>query len=78
MRIKGAMTVLNKRADYFGKTLDWLISRMDDGSYMDQPMRVVEAYEVYKLDQGYYWKGTEGDTWAKITNPYHSNYREMI
>jgi len=45
---------------------------------MDQPMRVVEAYEVYKLDQGYYWKGTEGDTWAKITNPYHPNYREMI
>ena len=26
---------------------------------------VLTAYEVYKMEQGYRWKGTEGDTWVK-------------
>jgi len=24
-----------------------------------------DAYEVYKMEQGYRWKGTEGDIWVK-------------
>jgi hypothetical protein len=63
MQIKGAMTVLNRRAQFYGKTLDWLINAMDN--HMDENMTVTQAYEVYKMDQGYRWKGTEGDTWVK-------------
>ena len=63
MKIKGAMTVLERRDKFYGKTLDWLIDAMDQG--MDENMTVTQAYEVYKMDQGYRWKGTEGDTWVK-------------
>jgi len=63
MQIKGAMTVLNRRAQFYGKTLDWLTNAMDN--HMDENMTVTQAYEVYKMDQGYRWKGTEGDTWVK-------------
>ena len=49
MKIKGAMTVLERRAKFYGKTLDWLIDAMDQG--MDENMTVTEAYEVYKMDQ---------------------------
>lgn len=58
MQIKGAMTVLNRRAQFYGKTLDWLIDAMDQG--MDENMTVTEAYEVYKMDQGYVWCGING------------------
>ena len=58
MRIKGAMTVLERRAKFYGKTLDWLIDAMDQG--MDENMTVTEAYEVYKMDQGYVWCGIHG------------------
>jgi hypothetical protein len=63
MQIKGAMTVLNRRAQFYGKTLDWLINAMDN--HMDENMTVTQAYEVYKMHNGYRWKGTEGDTWVK-------------
>ena len=46
MRIKGAMTVLNRRAKFYGKTLDWLINAIDQG--MDENMTVTQAYEVIK------------------------------
>tara|TARA_R110001606_G_scaffold223014_1_gene370975 strand:+ start:183 stop:404 length:222 start_codon:yes stop_codon:yes gene_type:complete len=68
MRIKGAMTVLNKRADFYGKSLDWLINEMDNGGTINETTMVLVAYEVYKKDQGYRWKGTEGDTWVRVTN----------
>ena len=65
MKIKGAMTVLNKRSDYFGKSFDWLIENMDNGNHIGQPHKVLVAYEVYKMSQGWHWKGTEFDTWVK-------------
>ena len=68
MRIKGAMTVLNKRAEFYGKSLDWLINEMDNGGTINETTMVLVAYEVYKKDQGYRWKGTEGDTWVRVTN----------
>jgi hypothetical protein len=49
MKIKGAMTVLNRRVQFYGKTFDWLIEAMDQG--MDENMTVTQAYEVYKMDQ---------------------------
>ena len=63
MRIKGAMTVLNRRAKFYGKTLDWLINAIDQG--MDENMTVTQAYEVYKMDQGYRWSGINGERWVK-------------
>jgi hypothetical protein len=68
MRIKGAMTVLNKRAAFYGKSVEWLINEMDNGLYNNETTMVLVAYEVYKKDQGYRWKGTEGDTWVRVTN----------
>ena len=68
MRIKGAMTVLNKRAAFYGKSVDWLINEMDNGGTINETTMVLVAYEVYKKDQGYRWKGTEGDTWVKTIN----------
>jgi len=68
MRIRGAMTVLNKRAEFYGKSLDWLINEMDNGGTINETTMVLVAYEVYKKDQGYRWKGTEGDTWVRVTN----------
>jgi len=61
MQIKGATTILNKRAEFFGKTLSELIDMYDNG--FDDNHNVLVAYEVYKMSQGFYWKGTEGDTW---------------
>ncbi len=66
MRIKGAITVLNKRAAFYGKSLTWLINEMDNGGTINETTMVLVAYEVYKKDQGYRWKGTEGDTWVKV------------
>ena len=49
MKIKGAMTVLNRRVQFYGKTFDWLIEAMDQG--MDENMTVTQAYKVYKRNQ---------------------------
>jgi len=69
MRIKGAMTVLNKRAEFYGKSLDWLIDDMDrcfkETGYIDESQTVIQAYEVYKIDQGYRWSGVNGKRWVK-------------
>jgi len=68
MRIKGAMTVLNKRAEFYGKSLDWLIDDMDrcfkETGYIDENQNVIQAYEVYKIDQGYRWSGVNGKRWV--------------
>lgn len=69
MRIKGAMTVLNKRAEFYGKTVGWLINEMDrclkEAGYIDESLNVTQAYEVYKIDQGYRWSGVNGKKWVK-------------
>tara|TARA_B100001059_G_C17306284_1_gene319848 strand:+ start:35 stop:250 length:216 start_codon:yes stop_codon:yes gene_type:complete len=66
MKIKGAMTILNKRAKFYGKSVNWLINELDNELYSNETTMVLVAYEVYKKDQGYRWKGTEGDTWVKV------------
>jgi hypothetical protein len=58
MRIKGAMTILTNRAAWYGKTVEWLVDAIDNG--FDEKQSVLEAYEVYKLDQGYVWCGLNG------------------
>ena len=58
MKIKGAMTILNKRCEFFGWTFDQLISKLDEG--FDDNYTVLTAYEVYKMDQGYVWCGING------------------
>ena len=72
MRIKTAMTVLNKRAKDYGQTFDELIKWLDNRysyknemGYVDETMKVLEAYEVYKMDQGYSWSGVNYETWVK-------------
>ena len=54
MKIKGAMTILNKRAEFYGKTFDELI---DSG--LDETLNVLTAYEIYKMDQGFVWSGLD-------------------
>jgi hypothetical protein len=63
MKIKGAMTILNKRAEFYGKTVEWLIDAIDNG--FDEGVKVLQAYEVYKMDQGYVWSGINFETWVK-------------
>ena len=48
MRIKGAMTVLEKRAKFYGKTVEWLVDAIDNG--FDEKQSVLEAYKVYKRE----------------------------
>ena len=72
MRIKTAMTVLNKRAKDYGMTFEELIKWLDNRysyknemGYVDESIKVLEAYEVYKMDQGYSWSGVNYETWVK-------------
>ena len=62
MRIKGAMTVLNKRCDFYGWTFDQLITKLDEG--FDENYTVLTAYEVYKQHNGYVWCGLNGVGWT--------------
>ena len=73
MRIKTAMTVLNKRAKYYGQTFDELIEWLDNRysyknemGYVDESMKVLEAYEVYKMQ---IWRlflpSVNYETWVK-------------
>jgi|TARA_B100001059_G_C17711739_1_gene515886 hypothetical protein len=68
MKIKGAMTILERRANFYGKTVDWLIDAMDN--HMDEGLKVTEAYEVYKMDQGLVWCGVNG---VGFTTPENSS-----
>jgi len=52
MRLKGAMTILNKRAEFYGKSLDWVIEFIETYP-MAESYNVVQAYKVYKMEQGY-------------------------
>ena len=72
MLIKGAMTVLNKRAKFYGMTFEelikWLDKKVADKTtvgYVDETIKVLQAYEVFKMDQGYRWSGVNFETWVK-------------
>jgi uncharacterized protein YacL (UPF0231 family) len=73
MRIKGAMTILKKRAEFYGMTIEALVewldhkvaSQSDKLGYVDETIKVLQAYEVYKMDQGYQWSGVNHETWVK-------------
>ena len=59
MRLKGALTILNKRAEFYGKSLDWLIDWIDQGN--DETRGVIEAHDVYKREGlGLVWSGLNG------------------
>lgn len=64
MRIKGAMTILAKEAKYLGMSIEELIKFVDDKP-MAQPIKLLQAYEVYMMDQGYSWSGINGERWVK-------------
>ena len=66
MKIKGAMTILERRAEFYGQTVETLVKMLDNG--FDEVSRVLEAYEVYKRHHGYYWSGINGETWVKKEN----------
>ena len=63
MRIKGAMTILKKRAKFYGTTTEELVQRMDNG--FEEIVKVLQAYEVYKQHHGYQWSGINFETWVK-------------
>tara|TARA_Y100001937_G_scaffold37978_1_gene54168 strand:- start:2 stop:208 length:207 start_codon:yes stop_codon:yes gene_type:complete len=67
MRIKGAMTILHKRADFYGLTFRQLIDMYESDGPMkveNETLRHIQAYEVYKIDQGYRWSGINGERWV--------------
>ena len=47
MRIKGAMTILEKRAEFYGWAVPRLVSEIDRG--FDESVKVLQAYEVSKI-----------------------------
>ena len=73
MRIKGAMTILEKRAkDFYGMDVDTLVAKIDmtylwcNHSPRTEPIKVLQAYEVYKMHQGYRWSGTNFESWVSV------------
>ena len=66
MKIKGAMTIRKKRCEFYGFTFNELIEKLDND--FDDINSVIVAYEVYKMDQGYYWKGVNHQGWVKREN----------
>lgn len=69
MRIKGAMTVLKKRAKLYSMTTEelvqWLDNRLEEDDYIDETVKVLQAYEVYKQYHGYQWSGVNFERWVK-------------
>ena len=69
MRIKGAMTVLKNRAKLYSMTseelVQWLDNRLEEDDYIDETVKVLQAYEVYKQYHGYQWSGVNFETWVK-------------
>ena len=60
MKLKGAMTILNKRAEFYGKSLDWLIDFIDTHP-LAETRTVIEAHDVYKREGlGLVWCGLNG------------------
>ena len=48
MLLKG----LKNRAKFYGLTVEQLVEKIDAG--FDEIQKVIVAYEVYKMNQGYY------------------------
>ena len=52
MKINTAIKILKNRAEYYGKTMDFIVSTLDDDfkavGYYNETAKVVEAYKVYK------------------------------
>jgi len=65
MKIKGAMTILKKEAEFLGMTVEEVVNFIDDSNHYTVPVKVLQAYEVYKQDQGYRWSGVNYETWVK-------------
>lgn len=67
MRIKGAMTILKKRAKFYDMTTEELVQWLDDfgTNCCDETVKVLQAYEVYKMHHGYQWSGVNYETWVK-------------
>ena len=67
MRIKGAMTILNKRAEIYGMTVEEFVGWLDEnlGFRINETIKVLQAYEVYKQYHGYQWSGVNFETWVK-------------
>ena len=63
MRIKCAMTILKKRAKFYGMTTEELVQWLDDRN--DETIKVLQVYEVYKQYHGYEWSGVNFETWVK-------------
>ena len=49
MKIKTAISILVKRAEWYGKSFEWLISFIEQNP-MVETERVTEAYTVYKAE----------------------------
>ena len=65
MRIKGAMTILTNEAKFLGMTVEEVVEFIDNSNHYTVPVKVLQAYEVYKMDQGYRWSGVNFETWVK-------------
>ena len=67
MRIKGAMTILKKRAKFYGMTIEELVQWLDEnlGVRINETIKVLQAYEVYKMHHGYQWSGVNHERWVK-------------
>ena len=64
MRIKGAMTILKKEAEFLGMSIEETIDFIDRQPSA-HPLRVIHAYEVYMKDKGYVWSGVNHERWVK-------------
>lgn len=64
MRIKGAMTILNKEAKFLGMTFEELLMFMERNPYAVSN-KTLQAWEVYMIDQGYRWSGVNHEEWVK-------------
>ncbi len=52
MKLQTAIKILKNRAEFYGKTIDFIISNLDSDfksvGYYNENQKVVEAYKVYK------------------------------
>ena len=61
MKIKGAMTVLNKRAEFYGTTTEELVQWLTTGSMKPQVLKHIEVYKQYHGCSS----GVNYETWVK-------------
>lgn len=64
MKIKGAMTILAKKAKSLNMSIEETI-KVIDSNPTAYPLRVIHAYEVYMKDKGYVWSGVNYQRWIK-------------